>query len=494
MHVAFSLLTLAPGRMGGTETYVRELLAEYARGAGPERVTVLADAATADQLRPLAGGAVAIEPVRAPGLGGGRAGRAAGLLRGMLRPPAAARRLAAEADVLHLPLTVPVPRRRGGVVLTLHDVLHLELPELFPVAERAFRRLAYDAPARRATRVVTDSEHARGEIVRRLGIAPQRVLAIHPGLDHERMHPGADGGEALAGLRLPPEPVAVLPGRAVAAQEPRAALRGARPLPAGAVAGALGRRRRGRGPPAAGRRPRRGRAPRAPPRLGPPCRRPGALPGRDGRRVPEPRRGLRHAAAGGDGVRHPGRGLRRPGRGRGVRGRGAGVPGARRRRDGRGHDPRRHGRRRCAASCARRDSSGRGDSRGGAPPSATRRPTPPPPAPPEPPKSSTTCTHSAGCSCRRRNASPARSAGKECEISGSVSTRPSPHRRMKVCHRRSLSQRWSSRGERPEICEQRELDPVVVELLAEQQRVRAALDEAGGDHAASCTRWPAPPR
>jgi glycosyltransferase involved in cell wall biosynthesis len=206
MHVAFSLLTLAPGRMGGTENYVRALLAEYARGAGPDRVSVLADAATADQLRPLAGASVAVAAIAAPGVGGGRAGRAAGLLRGVLRPPPAARRLAAEADVLHLPLTVPVPRRRGGVVLTLHDVLHHELPAHFPVAERAFRRLAYDAPARRAARVVTDSEHARDEIVRRLGIAPARVLAIHPGLDHERMHPGADGREALAGRRLPPEP------------------------------------------------------------------------------------------------------------------------------------------------------------------------------------------------------------------------------------------------------------------------------------------------
>ena len=43
MHVAFSLLTLFPGRVGGSESNVRGLLGEFAAGRGPERVTVLAN-------------------------------------------------------------------------------------------------------------------------------------------------------------------------------------------------------------------------------------------------------------------------------------------------------------------------------------------------------------------------------------------------------------------------------------------------------------------
>src|SRR5439155_19552033 len=43
MHVGFSLLTLFPGRVGGAETYVRGLLGEFARGNGPQRLTVLAN-------------------------------------------------------------------------------------------------------------------------------------------------------------------------------------------------------------------------------------------------------------------------------------------------------------------------------------------------------------------------------------------------------------------------------------------------------------------
>jgi glycosyltransferase involved in cell wall biosynthesis len=209
VHVAFSLLTLTPGRVGGTETYVRGLLGEFARGAGPERVTVLAAAAGANSVGGLAGGPVEVRRISGATPGAGRGSRALALLRGLAAPPPAARRLAAEADVLHLPLTVPVPRRRGATVLTLHDLLHHELPATFPAAERAFRRLAYDAAARRATRVITDSEHGRGQIVRHLGIPPGRVVPVHLGLDHARLRPEADAGDdaaLLAGLDLPPAP------------------------------------------------------------------------------------------------------------------------------------------------------------------------------------------------------------------------------------------------------------------------------------------------
>ena len=43
MHLGYSLLTLFPGRVGGSETNVRGLLGEFADGNGPEQVTVLAN-------------------------------------------------------------------------------------------------------------------------------------------------------------------------------------------------------------------------------------------------------------------------------------------------------------------------------------------------------------------------------------------------------------------------------------------------------------------
>jgi glycosyltransferase involved in cell wall biosynthesis len=183
MHVAFSLMTLVPGAVGGSETYARGLLDAFRQGHGPERVTALVGPAIAG------GGAVEARQVASP-ISATGASRLAGLVRGM------ATRDTAGADVLHHPLTVPAPRARGPSVLTLHDVLHRELPSLFSPAERAFRRIAYDRAARAATRVVTVSEHSRGQIVERLGIAPERVVAIHSGVDHSRFSPS--GGRAAA--------------------------------------------------------------------------------------------------------------------------------------------------------------------------------------------------------------------------------------------------------------------------------------------------------
>src|SRR3954451_7207978 len=63
VHVGFSLLTLFPGRVGGSETYVRGLLGEFARGHGPERLTVLANRQVAEAYRGYAAGPVELRRV-----------------------------------------------------------------------------------------------------------------------------------------------------------------------------------------------------------------------------------------------------------------------------------------------------------------------------------------------------------------------------------------------------------------------------------------------
>jgi glycosyltransferase involved in cell wall biosynthesis len=68
-------------------------------------------------------------------------------------------------------------------------VQHLDLPQLFGRGERGFRRLAYDRAATRAERVIVISEWVRGRVIERLGLAPDRVRAIHLGVDLERFRP-----------------------------------------------------------------------------------------------------------------------------------------------------------------------------------------------------------------------------------------------------------------------------------------------------------------
>src|SRR5262245_43945857 len=182
MRVALSLLTLVPGISGGSETYARELCRALARVGTHEYEALVPTLApdAADGLPTLVA-----TGYRASTTTPGRLRAMAG---GALRP-GGLRARAEEADVLHYPLTVPIPPAGRPTVLTLLDVQHLDLPQLFPRGERAFRRLAYDRAARRATHVVVISEWVRSRVVERLGLDPDRVHAVHLGVDHERFRP-----------------------------------------------------------------------------------------------------------------------------------------------------------------------------------------------------------------------------------------------------------------------------------------------------------------
>jgi glycosyltransferase involved in cell wall biosynthesis len=123
--------------------------------------------------------------VERPRAGGSDTRRLLGIAYGLTAEP----RLRAPVDALHYPLTVPVPRFRGPTVVTLHDLQHVELPEFFSRAERLYRRFAYESAARRASVVVTPSDHARSIAAERLGLDPDRVIVAAHGVDHARFFP-----------------------------------------------------------------------------------------------------------------------------------------------------------------------------------------------------------------------------------------------------------------------------------------------------------------
>jgi glycosyltransferase involved in cell wall biosynthesis len=188
--VGISLLTLVPGQLGGTETYVRELTrALAAHGELAYRVYVPPVAAGAGNGLPEE---VVPEYRTARTLPQRFAAMAlAGARQGPLR-----RRLLA-ADLVHYPLTIPLPDDRRPHVLTLQDVLHLDRPELFPRWESTLRRLAYDRPARRAARVIVPTRFSADRVERRLGVPAERLRVIHHGIDHGRLTPGDGAREPL---------------------------------------------------------------------------------------------------------------------------------------------------------------------------------------------------------------------------------------------------------------------------------------------------------
>ena len=181
-RVSLSLLTLVPGISGGSETYARELCRALARVGTHDYEALVSTLApeAADGLETV----VATDYRASTTL----PGRLRAMTGAALRPGRLGERLAT-ADVVHYPLTVPVPPVERPTVLTLLDVQHLDLPALFPRSERLFRRLAYDRAARKATHVVVISEWVRERVVERLGLDPDRVHAIHLAVDHERFTP-----------------------------------------------------------------------------------------------------------------------------------------------------------------------------------------------------------------------------------------------------------------------------------------------------------------
>jgi glycosyltransferase involved in cell wall biosynthesis len=183
--VGISLLTLVPGSLGGSETYVRELLRGLGRvGDLSYRVLlppVAADAAeglpaeTAKEYR-------AARTVSQRLLAMGAAAARPGPLRARL----------AEAEIVHYPLTLRIPAVARPSVVTLHDLQHLDLPSLFPRSERAFRRVAWHRSVRGATRVIVLSEFVREHAIARLGLDPERLRVVPSGVDHRRFNPSAD--------------------------------------------------------------------------------------------------------------------------------------------------------------------------------------------------------------------------------------------------------------------------------------------------------------
>ena len=196
MRVGLSLLTLAPGDVGGSETYVRQLLRSLAR-TGTLDYAVLVPA----RARDVAEGLPAIE-VKDPPVGKRGPLRIAMMALQARRTKGVGDRLAT-LDLVHYPLTVPSPRVQVPTVVTLHDVQHRDLPEFFGPAHRSFRRLAYDRAARAADAVVVTSEFVRGRAVDALGLDPTRIHVAPHAIDHTVFRPGPEE----------PEPIVLYPAR-----------------------------------------------------------------------------------------------------------------------------------------------------------------------------------------------------------------------------------------------------------------------------------------
>jgi glycosyltransferase involved in cell wall biosynthesis len=184
--VGISLLTLVPGVVGGSETYARELVRALAR-VGELDYRVYVPTIATDAADGLPSHVVGAYPA-----GRSMPRRAAAMAYSAAAPWPVRRELELrKLDAIHFPLSVMLPSvSRPPAATTVLDVQHELYPRFFSRAELAYRRLVYGWTVRRSQIVITISEHARAGLIERLGLEPERVRAIHLGIDHERFRPG----------------------------------------------------------------------------------------------------------------------------------------------------------------------------------------------------------------------------------------------------------------------------------------------------------------
>jgi len=209
--IGISLLTLVPGELGGSETYVRELLRGLGRVGLHEYKVLLPPAAptASEGLR----AEIATEyrlaktiPQRLVAMGAAAA--SPGPLRARLDG----------TRVVHYPLTIRIPPVDQPSVVTLLDVQHLDLPGMFSRSERLFRSVAWHRSARGAQRVITISEFVRKRAIERLRARPE--AAARDSAWPRPRRAAAGDGRARA--------IPALPGTALAAQKPRPPVRSVR--------------------------------------------------------------------------------------------------------------------------------------------------------------------------------------------------------------------------------------------------------------------------
>ena len=79
-------------------------------------------------------------------------------------------------------------RYRGPLVVTVHDLGYLHVPESFPLVLRVALRVLVPWSMKRASRIITISEFTRRDILARYPIRPEKIV-VTPLAAEARFHP-----------------------------------------------------------------------------------------------------------------------------------------------------------------------------------------------------------------------------------------------------------------------------------------------------------------
>lgn len=192
MKIAIVTSGFEPGATGGTETYLRNLIAAL-QAVDPENdYTVFIEPRLAAEL-PLSAPNFRWAPLRT------RAHIARRALRRLLGlghpgghvpdPPMANAIDRGRFDVVHFPLQIINPWGiRSRKVLTFMDMQHEFFPELFIEELLRARRQTYQPSAEAADHIIAISDFTKGTLVERYGIPADKVSTVHICYDERLYH------------------------------------------------------------------------------------------------------------------------------------------------------------------------------------------------------------------------------------------------------------------------------------------------------------------
>jgi len=179
--IGLNLLYLVPGKVGGTEIYARRLVHALAAARPDWRWLAYCGPDALEALESERWPA-SVHLVPSPRPSGEKASRA------VLELSWLAWRAARDGvHLLHsLGTTSPFVTRCPRVV-TVHDLIYLHYPETFPRAARIALKALVGPGARRADRVIADSQAAKNDIAAHLGVHSHRIDVAHLGCNIARV-------------------------------------------------------------------------------------------------------------------------------------------------------------------------------------------------------------------------------------------------------------------------------------------------------------------
>lgn len=180
MIIGINAITFVPGKIGGMETYVRNLVDRIQRDDTGNSYLLLCDRRFAGEF-PVVGDNLRMQHIdyARPSLNWFMRG----VLRNTLNMDILKREMRKiEVDFIHHPFTVLTPLGTGiPSVLTFWDMQHEFFPEFFDRLEIQRRRRSYRASALEAKRIIVSAAFTRDCLVERYNVPSEKIEVIHTG-------------------------------------------------------------------------------------------------------------------------------------------------------------------------------------------------------------------------------------------------------------------------------------------------------------------------